>query len=433
MKCQRVIIEVGAGTFTLELHPRLTVVAGLSATERESLSSELLAAFAGQRSGLHLTIRDATNRQLVVVRPRGGRHRVMDARDHSDVSHEFTVGGEIDLLARADLSLLEARDRLCVTPRDLSLRHSDDGRIAELARIDQKLLWATAENVHRTERVLGTEAEAVVLDRAEAEAVEAVEISHRRLELAQARVARTRTLGLRASAAAAVAAIPGAIVQPLVGAAPVAATAATMVTLVVARRSVVQATEAEASALAGAGAQSYLGFHLQRVNGMLSSVETRRRLTAAADLHRKALAAWRDLAGNHDVGWALDHRDEIMTAALLDSELSGVGGPAFASLRTVLGANLAHALAAKLASARRLGPARESYPMILDDPFAQVDAPVKPALLTLLGRWSGSPQVILLTEDPEVVSWARAEELTGDLALIEAAPVASAPEALVGA
>lgn len=433
MKCQRVIIEVGAGTFTLELHPRLTVVSGLAPTERESLASELLAALAGQRSGLHLTIRDAANRQLVVVRPRGGRHRVMDATGEVDLSHEFTVGGEIDLLARADMSVLEARERLCVTARDLASRHTNDGRVAELARIDQKLLWATAENVYRTERVLGSEAEAVVLDRAEAEAVEAVEISHRRLEMAMAKEAKRRSIGLRVSAAAAWASVPASAVQPLAAAVPVAATAATMVTLAVSKRSVVSATEAEEAALSAAGAQSYLGFHLQRVNGMLSSVETRRRLTTAAELHRKALAAWRDLAGTHDVNWALEHRDEILTAALLDSELSGVGGPTFASLRTVLGANLAHALAAKLGTARRLGPARESYPMILDDPFAEVDSPVKPALLTLLGRWSGNPQVILLTEDPEVVSWARAEQLTGDLALIEAAPAVQPPSHLVGA
>jgi ABC-type Mn2+/Zn2+ transport system ATPase subunit len=72
-----------------------------------------------------------------------------------------------------------------------------------------------------------------------------------------------------------------------------------------------------------------------------------------------------------------------------------------------------------------LGPIRESYPLILDDPFRDVDPSVKPALLALLSRWAGNPQVIFLTEDPDVVDWARVEQITSEISLIEAAPTSS--------
>ena len=66
--------------------------------------------------------------------------------------------------------------------------------------------------------------------------------------------------------------------------------------------------------------------------------------------------------------------------------------------------------------------AGEGVPLLLDDPFQQLDASVKPLLLELLGRSGGEPQIVFLTEDEDVASWARLEALTGDLALIEPQP-----------
>jgi hypothetical protein len=43
-------------------------------------------------------------------------------------------------------------------------------------------------------------------------------------------------------------------------------------------------------------------------------------------------------------------------------------------------------------------------------------------LLELLGRSAGDPQIVFLTEDDDVASWARLEALTGELALIEPEP-----------
>lgn len=47
---------------------------------------------------------------------------------------------------------------------------------------------------------------------------------------------------------------------------------------------------------------------------------------------------------------------------------------------------------------------------------------MKPFLLELLGRSAGEPQIVFLTGDEDVASWARLEALTGEVALIEPAP-----------
>jgi hypothetical protein len=67
-------------------------------------------------------------------------------------------------------------------------------------------------------------------------------------------------------------------------------------------------------------------------------------------------------------------------------------------------------------------------PLILDDPYTEVAPSTKLTLMELLGRAAGSPQVIFLTDQDEVTSWARLEALTGDVALVEPA-LAEAPAA----
>ena len=42
MRVERVVIEAGENTFTLDLHPRLTVVAGMGRVERDSLIGEIV-------------------------------------------------------------------------------------------------------------------------------------------------------------------------------------------------------------------------------------------------------------------------------------------------------------------------------------------------------------------------------------------------------
>ena len=65
-----------------------------------------------------------------------------------------------------------------------------------------------------------------------------------------------------------------------------------------------------------------------------------------------------------------------------------------------------------------MGTGEESFPLLLDEPFATLDPATKPTLLELLLEHAGNPQVILLTNDEDVVAWARLESITGALDLI---------------
>ena len=72
------MIEAGENTLTLDLHPRLTVVAGIGRVEREGLVGELIGALGGSRPGLHLELEERSGRHLAVFRPTSGRPRIVD-------------------------------------------------------------------------------------------------------------------------------------------------------------------------------------------------------------------------------------------------------------------------------------------------------------------------------------------------------------------
>ena len=91
------------------------------------------------------------------------------------------------------------------------------------------------------------------------------------------------------------------------------------------RARVSRAFDAEREALGEAGAQSYLGFQLQRVNGLVSSQENRRRLLAAAEDHRVAAARWTEIVGDVSVDWALEHHEAITAAARLRDDIHSIG------------------------------------------------------------------------------------------------------------
>ncbi len=427
MKCQRVIIEAGGGTFTLDLHPRLSVIAGLGAAERDSLIGEIIGALGGNRTGVHLELRDATGRHLAVFRPKGERHRVIDVTTAEDVSHEFIgAGGQIDLLSRSGLDANTARSYLIVGPKDFATVDPIGERITLLAGVDQRALWAAAERVTASS---GEQTEAfptVVQDESQTEPPEVVdklEDLHDEYEAAVVKEQQIHRLTYRIAAGTAVLAVPAALVAPMLSLPLLLATGASMGVSVVAQRRISRAARLEQEALSEAGAQSYLGFHLDRVNTMLSTVETRKKTNAAGD-QRRAADAWRELAGEISPEWALAHREEIIAAALLQRGASPLNGTqeTYTPVEGGLAANLAHALVTHLSEVRRMGPEGESLPLLLDDPFIGLDPSVKPALLELLSRSAGSPQVIFLTNDPDVCTWARLEALTGEIGILEAAP-----------
>ncbi|HEX7097129.1 MAG TPA: hypothetical protein VF183_14685 [Acidimicrobiales bacterium] len=426
MRYERLVIEADENTFTLDLHPRLTVIAGVGRLEREGLTNELIGALGSTRAGVHAEIVADNGARFALFRPVGGRHRVVSIDTETDVSDRFrNPQGEIDLLHRAGLDLRQAKRRMRLTPADLVTSSHGDEVIRRLAQVDSAELWAAAERVRITEDHLAAEAEAVGTQPEDAEIVQRIEDRHMAFVNAQARHERYRKLSFFAGAIAAIAAVPISLAAGKVAAAPlliVAAVITAMSFLEYKRMEQAQAEEEEA--LKAAGAQSYLGFHLQRVNGLLASDQHRKRLMRAAEEHRASVAAWRELAGDVEVSWAFEHREAIDAAARLRRQLVtntvGSEGSDIAIIDDSDGA-LAQALLSRLADVRTLGPGGESFPLILDDPLRELSPAQKPPLLELLVRASQGQQLIYLTEDEAVAAWARLEALTGELTVLEPA------------
>jgi hypothetical protein len=78
-------------------------------------------------------------------------------------------------------------------------------------------------------------------------------------------------------------------------------------------------------------------------------------------------------------------------------------------------------LLGRLASARRVGPSGESVSVVFDEPFERVHGDRKWALLDSLEKLSASVQLVYLTDDVDVLLWARGRTSRGTVSLLEPA------------
>ena len=422
MRVERLVIEAGENTLTLDLHPRLTVLAGMGPVERQSLVGELIGALAGTRPGLHLEVEDRRGRHLAVFRPTAGRHRIVDIERARDVTAEFTdADGGCNLLSKLGVDSRDARRLMRFGAADLAASSHRGQAVEILSSLDQRRVWAAATALRLAEASLTSEAEAIGSAPEDAAMIEEVEARHFAVEQAAERfeTIRRRTFVIAGTCAGFT--IPGVYLAGAVGLLFMAIALTAVGASLMARSNVGRAARAEERALEDAGANSYLGFQLQRVNGLLANDVNRKALMDVAGARRQALADWQQLAGDIPVEWALANREEIEEAARLRREVDALG--ALSSTATVsddMTGDLAHVLITRLAEVRSAGG--EGAPLVLDDPFRELDPSVKPLLLELLSRSAGDPQILFLTEDDHVASWARLEALTGEVALIEPAP-----------
>jgi hypothetical protein len=428
MRVERLVIEAGDNSFTLDLHPRLTVVAGMGRVERDSLIGEMIGAFGGSRPGVHVELEERRGRHLAVFRPLRGRTRVVDVDHATDVTKEFTTSdGSCDLLHGLGLNSASARRTMRFGAADLAASSNRTQSVEVLASLDQRRVWAAADALRRAEGDLTTEAEALGTGPEDAAIIDEVEARHIAFEDAVDAFETTRRRTFWIGGLGALATVPGVILAGAAGLLFAAIAVASLVASLFSRARVGRAGDAEEKALEDAGASSYLGFQLQRVNGLLANDSSRRVLMDVATARRLALAEWQQLAGDIPVEWALANREEITAASQLRREVDALGALSTTAPTMTQDAtgDLAHVLVSRLAEVRSV--AGEGMPLLLDDPFQQLDPSVKPMLLELLGRSAGEPQIILLTEDEDVASWARLEALTGEVALIEPAPTHDEP------
>jgi len=426
VRYQRLILEAGSNAVTVRFHPRLTVVASVGRRERELLLTELLGSLAGGRPGAHMELVDDGGRRMALIRPaNGGADRVLEVDTGDDVTHEYAAASGVpDLLAGMGLTTAKAR-RLCrLGAAEVVVESQGDSLVTALAAADQPTLWSAAERLAAADTTLARESLVTGSDVEDAPLIEEIERRHTEFERAQRQNDSVRHHGIfiggACAPAAAVARFP--LHNTIAALGFLAVAALTTLASIVFRRRMERARSLEADALARAGKESYIGFQLQRVDRMLNGQKSLARVASASEERRLAQDLWQGLAGDITPEWALRHRQEIEAlSSRMRGARTGRTGPGGAH-PDIDPAELARWLAARFTALRRVGPAGESLPLVLDDALLGVEAEVKQWILELIGRSAGSPQIIYLTADPDVAAWARMEALAGHLSVLEPAP-----------
>jgi hypothetical protein len=421
---ERLTIESGDATFTLSLDPRMTVIAGVGPAEREGLIAELVGGLSSGRSGVHLEICSDGDTHYAVRRPAGGPHRVIDLDEDRDVTTAFTSpDGQVNVLERAGLDVRRAKEAMRITPTDLTTRTEVEERILTLAHVEQSRLWEVAQKVKEREAAVAdvTDDFGEPIDPA---VLAEIERRHAEFEVAEADHEAARRVSLLVGANAAAFALLLLMLGTFAIAVPFLLLAIGM-TAYSARywQRMERARSEEERALHAAGAQSYMSFQINRVNGLLANDHHRKTMMKAAEYHRAALAEWHLLAADISVDWAFEYERQIRSAAARLRDTVGVRNPMAMTMsrNETTTADLTHALLRRLADVRSLGAGGESFPVFLDEPFTRVPREVKAELLGVLLDASQRQQVIFLTEDEDVASWARLETLAEQLALVEPA------------
>ena len=428
MRFDRLVLSDAGHRVAVDLHPGLSVLSGLGHLERDGVLNEFIGALGASRPGVHLELRADDGHRFAVYRPIRGTHRVVDVDARTDVTAEFSdEHGAIDLLARAGLDERSARRAVRICDEDLTGASETSRRIQTLAARDQAALWQAADEVVAATRQLEQTAAAVGSRVEDAEVIATIEERHEHFERTQAESEQVRRVTFLTAGIAALSAVPlvGVVGDVVVLPLALIAAAAVAASFITWRRSE-RARAEEARALAVAGAQSYLGFHLQRVNTLLASDLGRQRLLAAAQVHRDAQRQWCELAGDVGTDWALERRPTIEAAAAATAHAQTFTGGADLDTRAT---EALAGLLDRLLGLRTLGPGGESFPALLDEPFAAIDDAHLPTLLEALVDASQHQQVVVLTDDPRIDGWARAESVTGAVRVVELEPTAALEDA----
>lgn len=432
MRFQRLLMEVGGSTVTLDFHPRLTVVAGVGPLEREALVTELIGGLATSRPGTHIQVVTDEGRGLGVMHPKTlATDRVVDLDTQRDVTGEFVRDdGRVDLLAPHGLTLTGAMRACRMSAADMAaLAQVDDG-VAAMAALDQDSLWAAADRLSAANHDVATALGEAGANPVDPDVIDEIERRHDEFEVAEARLERLRHFGIVVGVASVLAAMAATFLRHWAAAPFLGVAAINTVISVVYRRRMERARRAEQQALEAAGVTDYLSFRLHRIDGLFDGKAARQRVADAVAVQRDAQAHWWVVAGEVNVDWAQSMRERIMRAAARMAESNAAGSAAMAAglAATADPGDLAQALVSRLSELRHAGTTGESMPLVLDEPFSGAAPSVKQWLLELVGRTAGTPQVVYLTNDPEVATWARHESIGGEVALIGAHTAKAAPD-----
>lgn len=430
MRYQRLILTSGEHAVSVRFHPRFTVIAGVGPLEREGVTSELLGAMRGPRPGTNLEVVTDSGQHIAVLRPEWGLgDRALDALTGAELTDRLTTpDGRLDLLAPQGLSLGQARRLTRFSALDLMAHDAQESLVGVLATKPQRALWESADRLAAARQRLEAAATTMGATPEDTAVIAEVDERHRQFEAAQDRCEAIRQHGMFTCMACALAGVPAVLMNRWSAVGFVAVAVVFLIVGVVFRRRLEAASVAEATALDAAGAASYGGFLHQRVAAMINIQESQRHeVSAAVSEHRLAQAAWTAMVGDVDVEWALVRQAAIAAAAGSAGDIEG----ATLALKLARASQpdpreLAELLMARIAKLEEVGASGESLPLILDEPFEGLDQRAKRWLLELLVRSAG-PQIVLLTDDADVIDWARGEEAGGSLAVMSPAPSDAKP------
>ena len=429
MRYGRLTLGSGKSAPSIAFHPRLTVIAGVGPLERDCLIGELIGALSGTRRGTSLELIDDDGLTLVVDRSDERGSDTVKTPEGDVLTSSYTSDrGRVDLLASIGLDVDSVRRKSRMTASDIAAASRGDAIVARLAGLEQHQLWTTADQLRLSDAFMRTEADLVGADVEDAEIIEQIEARHQEFEAAQGRHEFVRHHAMFTGGGCAIGAVPVLLMtmtnpdMVVVG----RVTALAMITVaavftflaVLTRRRMESARAAETDALTNAGADSYIGFHIRRMNQLLEGQQNRERIARAAKEHRVAQAAWRQLVGEVTLEWALTNADRVKAAAKRLSERGDLGPETAAALGEVEPTELAQAFVARVAELRHAGTAGQSLPLLLDEPLRGVDLSVKQWMLELVVKSAGAPQIVLLTDDVDVMEWARKHAITGACSLI---------------
>ena len=375
-------------------------------------------------------------RRFTVFRPPEATHRVIDIATGADVSDEFrSPSAIIDLLHPHGLDVATARRWMRIGPNDLATTTRSQQLISRLADIDQSDLWSAAARVRGAEQRLNDEAHRDD-PHEDGELVEQIEGSQQTLEHAVERAETSRRLAMQVGAVCLFAAV---LIMWLGDNFKMALiTLAIAVAVILAafyfrRRSDI-ATAHLQEALKKAGADP-----TSASTSPASTPTSPARRTGASGPPRATMPATPRRGGMPSPATS----PSMGAAAPRGHHGRGPDAPRPGRRRRPLprrrrrprrrhrgpaprhqprrrrdGRAGRRAVLHRLTRVRRMGTGEESFPLLLDEPFATLDPATNPALLELLLEHAGNPQVILLTNDEDVVAWARLESITGALDLI---------------
>ncbi len=406
MKFQRLVLEDGTASKFVDLHPRLTVIAGLDAADRRVLLTEIRGSLGAHRDGVHLEMVTDSGVALAAFRSADG-HRMIDIDNTTDVTNNF-----LDPAGRLNPAFgLGLRDEgLVIDAASLAARNDDDRTFDLLTGADQEELWGILDRIDETGRAM-SEAEAEHLamaadntnDELNAEVYDNYFASSEDLPA----INKIATIAGGAGLIGAAVLFFGSI--SAIGAAVLAVVCLAVVGFYgypLLRQAL--AERAANKALANAGIDNFFNFQLQQVDGMLAQDNYRKKLREATAGHETALADWQALAGELDPQFAIDRRSAITTAAALraadpdDDPTTGFLHPTTPLMLRCIGEVDAEA---------------ERVPRVLDAPFSTLDETTRRTLLDALFAASEHRQVVLLAASDDVTGWVL-QHIDGDASVL---------------